>query len=189
MHYYNATINLFNLWIPSESQDAKETVLAEKLGQNPSVIIMEAKKMFETLLRLYHLRHGFSMFDHFLAHNFKWMAFLCNEEIKERPGSPDADRLRSTLFLCAVGMHHQGQNSYLAQTLLRLVRDDMGQVDADEIKKILQIDNDKEEAQIRFHEIHSEWPVNITSITSIEKQRLSNLCQNYINPTSESEGF
>ena len=85
------------------------------------VSLVEAK--FETIFRLYYLRHSFKAFD---AHLMMYAMVLANRTAKAlkttKPaseGSPQVKRaeLRSTLILCGKALRDQANNFYLANLL------------------------------------------------------------------------
>ncbi|EWY79761.1 hypothetical protein FOYG_17051 [Fusarium oxysporum NRRL 32931] len=80
----------------------------------------------ETLIRLYYLHHNLEVFDpYFVIHLLMLGNYVI--EMLNKPAVPadDADLYRSTLILCARGLHAQGKNSYIATMVYLMLRDRM----------------------------------------------------------------
>ncbi|KAK4225056.1 hypothetical protein QBC38DRAFT_511316 [Podospora fimiseda] len=161
----------------SDSSDTTPSTPPTDSSENPSPdrpppslpplqpTIAQARIHYETVLRLYYLRHGFEGFDPFLTSALLTNAFLTIEEIKacresrpppshssSRPSCPkggevDLDSLRSTLVLCAKGLYDQGKSFYLGQPLFKLVRDGMDEQEKELLRgfAVLQNEDAKDE--------------------------------------------
>ncbi|KAK4460166.1 hypothetical protein QBC42DRAFT_272974 [Cladorrhinum samala] len=154
-------------------------------------IISQARAHYESVLRLYYLRHGFEGFDPFLTVGLLTIFFLTLEEIKaarskpsststSHPSSPsslassysarpetDIDSLRSTLVLCAKGLHDQGKSYFLAQTLFKLVRDAMDGQDKELLKEYVTLqEDDPRDEEAREQLMRGLWPLAASSTQS-----------------------
>ncbi|KAJ4213866.1 hypothetical protein NW760_014979 [Fusarium oxysporum] len=80
----------------------------------------------ETLIRLYYLHHNIEVFDPYLVIHLLMLGNYVIEMLN-KPAVPadDADLYRSTLILCARGLHAQGKNSYIATMVYLMLRDRM----------------------------------------------------------------
>ncbi|KAK4163892.1 hypothetical protein QBC43DRAFT_54916 [Cladorrhinum sp. PSN259] len=143
-----------------------------------------ARIHYETVLRLYYLRHGFEGFDPFLTMALLTISCLTIEEItavrqsrprpshssSSRPSSPeegapgpvDLDSLRSTLILCAKGLFDQGKSFYLAQTLFKVVRDGMDEKEKELLREYAvvshdEVDRDAKDEQMRTQLMEGLW--------------------------------
>ena len=98
-----------------------------------------AFRNFETLIRLYYLRHGFDYADTFLGQPLIQLGFMSLNRVQAlTSGSnsncpapdPSSSALlaatRSTLALAAKGMHDQGRSHFIDQVTLRVLRAKMG---------------------------------------------------------------
>lgn len=156
---------------------------------------------FETIVRLYYLRHGFKMPDMMMTLFLSSLAFKSVDKLKTcfsvprdlRPQSslealsnPVTDEIRSTLILAQKGLTDQGQSYYLPQTVAHLVLANVDEEEAGIIRNY--VDGAMEDAdarQLRAEHIEAHFPVNLRSFTeSTEQQRMNNLMQEYAGMTT-----
>ncbi|KAH0531151.1 hypothetical protein TsFJ059_000019 [Trichoderma semiorbis] len=140
---------------------------------------------FETIVRLYYLRHGFENADAYMAHCLTVLAFMGVAQLAASttpslpaPTSPEA---RSTLILAAKGLGEQGQNYYLPFTLFHIVQGQMGSDDLNALQSLTTACNeDVGTPQIRARHVQAQYPVNIVNMTDYpQNQRLGSLIKEY----------
>lgn len=160
-------------WTSSPSSPTAGSSPSPSSLQTIQAIISQARTHYETVLRLYYLRHGFEGSDPFLTVGLLTISFLTIEEIKaarsksststsnsssnsssSSSSSPqpeaDLDSLRSTLVLCAKGLYDQGKSFFLAQTLFKLVRDGMEDQDKELLREYVALqEEDPREEEMR----------------------------------------
>ncbi|KAK0661688.1 hypothetical protein QBC41DRAFT_307295 [Cercophora samala] len=127
------------------------------------------RTQYETLLRLYYLRHGFEALDTFIMVALMTMAFITTKELEDIRRSAQVsseqqkahiDSLRATLVLCTKGLYDQGKSYYLSQTIFRLIRNGM-HVDEKELLReyaALPDEEDSEDARMREELAQRLWP-------------------------------
>jgi hypothetical protein len=149
----------------------------------------DASSQFETLMRLYYLRHGFENADMFLTTSLNLLGFKSLNRINANIASPDLDEIRSTLILAAKGLHDLGQMYYLSQMTLRLLKDRMRPEEVVLLNQIADLKDVEDNAtRVQMSEVQSRWPPSMVSITDDpEAQRLGNLIQQYMEMNLDSE--
>lgn len=90
-------------------------------------VIAYAKIRFETVVRLYYVRHSFDSCDPTFVQWLSTLGYLTLESLGNGidtldPNSVPAKTLRSTLLLCTIGVHSQGQSYYLYKLAYRVLR-------------------------------------------------------------------
>jgi len=97
---------------------------------NPRQIRDAALCHFETLVRIYYIRHGFSFFDSFIGQPLTHLGFIVLNRLKrlvDRTANTtyvdptDIQELQSTLLLAAKGLNDQGQNIILGLIILHVL--------------------------------------------------------------------
>jgi hypothetical protein len=179
MHYHSVLVNLYQPFVAEGSTDQSDS---------PQRIATEASEHFETLIRLYFLRHGFENIDLFLCHPLSIFGFIMLERIKADPDSTDLAFIRSTLVLAAKGLHDQGQSYYLARMTLHLLKEAMRPEELEMLHQIAEFrDVVDDVARLKMHEVQSRWPPTLLRITDDpEAQRLNDLAKQYMNMSIES---
>lgn len=189
MNYQNI---LVNLWEPICATDQARVPQGD--GASPWEIWNTASIHFETLVRLYYLRHGFDYGDTFLGHPLNQLAFIslnkilaaaANTNTNIPPNQSDLDAARSTLILAAKGIHDQGKSHFLSRVTLEMIKVQMGPVERDMLGKV--IGEVEEDATKKLHELQllrgvkSEFVPSAVSITDDpEVHRLGYLVNQYL---------
>jgi hypothetical protein len=172
--YQNALINLGELLASPEPVLAEPTV-------KPLDLLADAKRSFETILRLYYLRHGWESSDVYIAHGLNFLANMAMARMKSavNPTDQELDEARSTLLLAAKGLNEQGKNYYLTYILFRVLAKEMDPADVSIMQTFLSLRRDDGEAdQLRMKHVHAQYPANIVRLgDDPESQRLCNLVE------------
>lgn len=155
----------------------------------PVTLLTYSRACFETILRLYYLRHGFEYSDTYITHHLAVLAFMTLDQLKlSNPLSTDTasqapglDDGRSTLILTVKGLNDQGRNYYTPFALYHVVRSQMNSADVDSLYKWMSVHHDDNTAsQLRMNHVQAQYPINIANMTEHpEKQRLGDLIQKY----------
>lgn len=130
---------------PNPSSSPKSSPPASTGNINPPEIRTNSAQHFETLLRLYYLRHGFAHSDTFLGKPLIQLGFMSLGKIQALSVAPHRneeldkmiDQTRSTLLLAVSGLHEQGRNIYLAQVILGVLRGKMGEVEKELVSRFI----------------------------------------------------
>ncbi|KAI1135321.1 hypothetical protein F5Y05DRAFT_421511 [Hypoxylon sp. FL0543] len=132
---------------------------------NPSTIVDQAKVCFETLIRVYYLRHGFESLDSTLIQFLHLLGFSAlRDSSSVEKGSAKHEALRSTLMLCAKGLRDQGQNYYVSEAIFRLLKHSMSIEDALLLKEFTEIEGSDGRLDHMAREIRSRWPIGTFSM-------------------------
>ena len=144
-----------------------------------------AKICFETVMRLYYLRHGYDIPDGHLSHCSIMLAYRglsqryrSTEMRGPRIGATlSQDEARSTLILAAKALAEQGRNYYLPRALFDIVEHEMSSSDRDVLRQYVTVeDPNSESLQIRQNYISSQFPVGVNHLIDVEdKRRLDHL--------------
>ncbi|KAI1417867.1 hypothetical protein F5Y13DRAFT_32660 [Hypoxylon sp. FL1857] len=132
---------------------------------NPNTIVSSSKICFETLMRVYYLRHGFESLDTTLVQFLHLLGFSALKDISSvEKGSVKHEAIRSTLMLCAKGLWDQGQNYYVSEAVFHLLKQSMSTEDALLFKEITEIEDSNVRLDHMAQEIRSRWPIGIFSM-------------------------
>jgi len=163
---------MLNLW----------ELLVTDTDPTPHPALAHSKMCFETLIRLYYLRHGFEapnmFFMHFLlVQSFKSMATLKTLT----SATPSVDDVQSTLILAGKGLRDQGRNYYLSETVYYILENWMNSEDAELMRKFVHVRKEDSKArQLRAKHLQSQILVDKVKITEHpEDKSLSNLIKQY----------
>jgi hypothetical protein len=168
MHYYIVIINLIDTLRDAGGEERLP-------GVDLQQALNEATIRFETLLRLYYLRHGCEGYDIVTVHYFSLLGFMHMKALGGAEPSEAAERW-STIALTFKGLRAQGRNFYLAQVVFRLLKDALGAEAQQLMREVADVteENDESKSLIRQH-VNSSWPVGLSVMTmDPEAQRLGN---------------
>ncbi|KAI1084060.1 hypothetical protein F5B20DRAFT_364446 [Whalleya microplaca] len=133
---------------------------------NPSDIIAESKACFETLVRIYYLRHGFELYDAMFLQFLHMLGFSALRDVLLVENSSLAhEAMRSTLVLCAKGLWDQGRNCYVAEVVFLLFRQSMNLENAGLLHDISDLEESEDLLDRMVQEIRSQWPIGMFSST------------------------
>ncbi|KAL1837226.1 hypothetical protein VTJ49DRAFT_4108 [Mycothermus thermophilus] len=131
-------------------------------AQTPRDIYVEAVTHFETLLRLYYLRHGFEATDAFLLHFLGFFAHITIDAVETSAGSSFLEARRSTLLLVMKGIYDQSRAHFLAKAILRLQASHMRPEDVELLTRFVFVDlEDKDQLPISGpleQAVLTDWP-------------------------------
>ncbi|KAF1961750.1 hypothetical protein CC80DRAFT_589258 [Byssothecium circinans] len=129
-------------------------------------LLAYSKMCFETLVRLYYLRHGFEGCDSYLIQDLQVLAYLAqnrlNAATKNTAGdaATDLNEARATLFLAAKGLHIQGKNYYLALALSHILQNDLRPEEAVMLYRYTDVQKeDGAIARLKPDHIQAQYPV------------------------------
>lgn len=168
MYYYNLVIFLL--------ETLRGALRHDETHEDIERTQQDAKIRFETLLRLYYVRHGFDSYDIFMIQYLSFLGFIHLNDLDSTEPSEYEERL-STIVLTAMGLRQQSQNCYLAKVVYRILKSKIEMRTRGLIINIKGLEDDTEDQKILMSEhLHSAWPVDIVSlIDDPEARRLDNL--------------
>lgn len=194
MHYFNVIVCLFEPFVTS----SVSILNAYPIGtESPEAIVAGAKIRFETILRLYYLRHGFDAYDPVMAHHSLLLGFMTIKPLVHTQDLPKRSvaALESTLIFAIKGVRDMAAYSVLAEAMYRLLHDSLDPERKQLLRSISWIGEEKEETEKRrkaliSQHVRSQFPINIVSIAEDpEARRVENLIAAYqdIDPEDISE--
>jgi hypothetical protein len=159
-------------------------------------MLRKYKTSFETIIRLYYLRHGFETPDVLLTLFLSSLAFISIDRLKpysamardagpqsssDALSNPIKEEVWSTLILAQKGLTEQGQSYYLPQTVSHLV---LRNFDEDLASLLRQYADgaveDADARHVRAQHIEAQFPVYLRNLTeSPDRQRMNVLVQEY----------
>jgi hypothetical protein len=162
LEYYSIFVSLIQVQRTHVSASSSET--PTDLTERDHDEIGRAYICIESLIRLYYLHHNLEIFDPYLI----ILLFMLGNHIVEmlnKPGVPADDRelYRSTLILCARGLHAQGSNSYIATMVYLMLRDRMETCDHALLKTYIHDELGYDQDSITKYN-QSNYPVPIIKI-------------------------
>ncbi|RYP54262.1 hypothetical protein DL768_000836 [Monosporascus sp. mg162] len=156
MHFHVVIISMFEPFIGTDMPPGEASA---------ETIVAESKACFETLIRIYYLRHGFESYDPSLFQFLPLLAYSALEDMRRAEGDSRLyESVRSTLVLCARGLRDQGRCYFASEATLRLLLESVGPEDAGLLKEFTEIEQDDGRLRHMAREIRSEWPIGAFSI-------------------------
>jgi hypothetical protein len=150
-------------------------------GTNKTVhqIMHESRIRFETLLRVYYLRHSFATYAPVMLQFLSVFGFLTLKEAMAEPDPNSKDNpYRSSVILATIGLENQGRQAYLANAMFRLLVSKVPPDVADAIRQYCSQDSTGAIVEIQPAFTRSAYPVHVVSINAdAEEQRLNNLLE------------
>ncbi|KAI1213704.1 uncharacterized protein F4807DRAFT_449741 [Annulohypoxylon truncatum] len=163
IHYHIVLISLFEPHLHTDNAYN---------GVNPDMIVSQSRICFETLMRIYYLRHGFECLDTTLVQFLHLLGFSTLDEISvTENGSAANEAIRSTLMLCAKGLWEQGQNYYLSEAVFRMLRQSMSVEDVTILGDIVEVEDGDGPLNLMAQELRSRWPIGAFSKADDSKDR------------------
>ncbi|KAK3310454.1 uncharacterized protein B0T15DRAFT_389212 [Chaetomium strumarium] len=153
MHYANAVIDLMT---PILGYDG---LVGTESGQTPRDVYIDTVTNFETLLRLYYLRHGFEGSDGWLLHFLGLLNHITMNAIETSTGSSFLESRRSTLLLLTKGIHAQCRVNYIARAIFRYQVSLMRPEDVDLLRQFVELESDELMNGPLEQAVHTDWPV------------------------------
>lgn len=176
MIYHNVVINLCAASIARpKSTTSHPRIDLQKTSEHSAIC-------FETLLRLYYLRHSFQSADAYLIQPMLETGFAAIRRLKAMKLTPaEIDAARGALTLAAKGLIDQGKIYQIHHTVFHVLAGEMSEEDSSLTHRLLDIRNeDNSSSQMRAKHVQAQYVCNIVDITEDpEQQRLGNLIAKY----------
>jgi hypothetical protein len=165
MQFHNLVTMTFQPFLQHETpldQPHDKGAFEVDAGFSPARLYAASKASLQTLLQIF-VQLGFDSIER-----------LRTPEARQEHFPAIMKATRATLILCAKGLRDQGRNFFLSELVFRILRDKMNPVDVKLLKDWARIkDEDKREKSMLEH-VHSEYPVNVQSISSNPADRRLN---------------
>ncbi|KAK3496731.1 uncharacterized protein B0T23DRAFT_63586 [Neurospora hispaniola] len=164
MHFYFILINILRPIVTSEWRNG--TLSGKTIPPyTPHDAYINATVRFETLIRIYYLRHGFEALDSFLMQFLGALAYMTIDAIAQNPAAPHVETLRSTVLLATKGMWEQAQSVYVARAVLRVLTSAMRPEDVQLLKKFANVEADTDIHSAPLEQpIQSDWPTFVVRL-------------------------
>ncbi|EXL99505.1 hypothetical protein NOF04DRAFT_5099 [Fusarium oxysporum II5] len=118
LHVQQPLMGFMQIVLKSEYKDSSQ-ILAACSGKAPETVLNEAKKMLETIMRLYYTRRNFEFYDPWIAFALTAIGNAVVADLAE--GSDDDPQISagywSTLFFAAQGLNKQSRNYHVSRLL------------------------------------------------------------------------
>jgi hypothetical protein len=162
MGWHDALFQLLDVCPPASTAEKEEETMAAHLAP----IRTKACASWETLVRVYHARHGFGAVDRQLfAHSFA-LAGLCLRAATEASvANSETERgiqaqlPLSTFLLCARAVHGQGQNNYVAVLMFSLLASLVESAGLALGAELDRIRNQCQVPAVSTEHVHMDWTV------------------------------
>ncbi|KAF2655837.1 hypothetical protein K491DRAFT_778387 [Lophiostoma macrostomum CBS 122681] len=183
LHYQHVMMLLFEPFLASKMNTVP---LATLTGSKTTVkdIIKETQTRFETIIRLYYLRHSFTTYAPVMLQFLSVLGFA-----NVRDARTPSDRLEdqiSSLLLAIHGLHHQGSAAHLSNTVFRLLYKE-SPIDAVNIaNRYLGFEEPDMDSDLMTRYTKAAFPVNVVGIDAdVEDQRLNKLLRKWTQRQSD----
>ncbi|KJZ71867.1 hypothetical protein HIM_08712 [Hirsutella minnesotensis 3608] len=205
LYFHNIMIDLQNLLNRDDMIDSRPIAAREVHLRN---VMARSEAYFETLLRIYYMRHSYEMADLLVTQFLTILALntatklksmdqprdKCLEDapnVRTNPCTPDTSALKSSLILAEKGLYDQGKSYYFPQTMFHVVLSRLSSDDAAMVRRYADVKEENEEARrMRALHMHSQYPVDTMNIIGrLDGDDLSGLVKQYAElAMSDSEG-
>jgi hypothetical protein len=157
----------------------KHSALVSRVFDQPPYEVLEASRhSYETLVRIYYLRHSFQALDCFIVQILAVLALSTVSRIRAGTHTVPLEALQSTLVLSVVGLADQSHSFYTSQMVLGAVRNGMAQREIELVNRFMEQGRAKEEHPPQGSSGRYLWPINFGSITADrEARRLGKLLE------------
>ncbi|SCO87699.1 uncharacterized protein FRV6_11826 [Fusarium oxysporum] len=165
------------LFQPFVAKNLGDTCIPMLSGPERSIkqILQEAKGRFETILRVYYLRHSFVSYAPVMLQYLSVFGFVSTEDVKEAKSPSAAEDARSSLILATHGLESQARGAHLTNTVFRLIYKNLPNDVANTACKYFSLKTTEPGGQIQPSLIRSSYPVHMVRIDSdAEEIRLNN---------------
>lgn len=113
----------------------QKAMFSQKLHQQPRELLKSSKYAFETLARIYYLRHGFEALDGFMIQYLSMLASMAHKSINTNTEENHLKILRSTIILAALGLRDQGHAMFVGRMVFSAIRAGMRSQEIDLIDR------------------------------------------------------
>lgn len=126
MQFHNYIINLLEEPMATRLDNPQFIdVFSQSIGQKPRELLSSSKRSFETVIRLYYLRHGFEALDYFMVQYLSMLAFMAHGAIHVNMQRTTLQTLQSTIILAVMGLRDQSASFYTGRMVFKAVRSGM----------------------------------------------------------------
>lgn len=170
MEYCSTAIFINNTLLAAEPPEHERSLRQE---------IEECEGQFETLLRLYYLRHSFEAADNWIVYFLTILGNQSCDKVNRGAALETLDpstfnSFRSTLILCAKGLYDQGRSTHIASIVCHVLRDQMRKQDLLLLSSHANMTGlDIDDQAIMKQKVLSEWPVPSVGMNATTRREVS----------------
>lgn len=177
MHLQYIIMLLLEPFVAS-GQDSTSITLPNGKSKPVRVILDESRVGFETLIRVYYLRHSFETYAPVMVQFLSVLGFLSVQRAMTEPISPGALKpYQSSVILATLGLSNQAQQAFLANAMFRLLFSKVPPSMTDVTNQYCSLNTS---AIVEMQPAHakSAYPVHMVSINAdAEEQRMNRLLE------------
>jgi hypothetical protein len=181
MYYHHVLSNLFEPLVPKTQVSRWVPPVFNLTGATPEQLSRHAKACLETIMRIYHLRHGFSHFDTGSVAMATLVALCSIQDLAtvDPEDSNVLESIRSTIVLCADGVQDSAKNLHFSEVMLDMLKITMPPDVVTLIKPPLISAVEAESRRIlAANHVRSQWPVTAVVFDSgTQHRRVEDLIQ------------
>jgi hypothetical protein len=179
MYYSSAVMRIFEPHLSSEESEAAVSLEPEMLEVTETFqqIFAKARVQFETLVRIYYLRHSFECFNPLIIHFLSVFSFLNVGDFARTDKDPERlEATYSSLILAAKGIRDQARSCQIAQIISQLIRNILKSEQAWLWKDGVSVEQTEIDQLQMLQHTRSNYPVDIVNVAGdVGKQRVDNL--------------
>ncbi|KAK1955724.1 hypothetical protein LY78DRAFT_423597 [Colletotrichum sublineola] len=179
LHFRYVVTLLFGPSVSSDLRDASVAIEPTHTQTTVQKIMQTSKAGFETVARLYYVRHSFSTYAPVMLQFLSVLGFEYAGAMESvQPPFRSAEESRSSLLLALHGLSEQAQSSFLSNTVFHLLFDTLPTETASSANAHLTLRAAEVDSQTKADYVRAAFPVNMVSINAdAEERRLNNLLQ------------
>ena len=163
---------LLESFVPSEKDNPSITLL-DGMTKPIRAIVHEATIRFETLVRVYYLRHSFSTYAPVMVQFLSVLGFLSAQKAATNPSDH-----QSSMILATLGLENQARQAYLANAIFKLLFSKIPPGMADVTSQYCSLNATGAVVEIQPAYVRSAYPIHMVSINAdAEEQRLDRLIE------------
>ncbi|KAJ4117481.1 hypothetical protein NW768_010844 [Fusarium equiseti] len=175
IHFQYIIMLLLEPFIASEKDNPSITLL-DGMTKPVRAIVHEATIRFETLVRVYYLRHSFSTYAPVMIQFLSILGFLSARKAAASAGT--TSDFQSSLILATMGLENQAQQAYIANAMFRVLFSKIPPGMADVTSQYCSLNSTRGVTEIQPAYVKSAYPIHMVSINAdADEQRLNRLIE------------
>ncbi|KAM5380891.1 hypothetical protein ACJZ2D_003415 [Fusarium nematophilum] len=188
LHYYHILIQLYELLIAERDVGSPSLSVEADHLQNT---LAECRAFFETILRIYYLRHGFEHGNMMLTQYLAKLAFMALDKLVELAtpnssssrldvGDSNPGAAMSTLLMAQKGLSEQGKSYYFPQTMADAILGRTSTEDSYLPQEYASTQEDEGEAKRREEQLEGQCPLDVLEISeNVDRHQSENWIRQY----------
>jgi len=140
--------------------------------ESPVEAYQNTLSCYETVIRLYYLRHGFQAPNSFLVNFLGTLAQVTLDAMAANKDANHSEHLRSTMLLTVKGLYEQGASHYVSKVVFRMFYSLMRKEDIQLFKRLTAINDEVSDDELNGplkHPVQSDWPAYNSSYNEVAR--------------------